>query len=134
MALRMWASSTANALRISCASKTPAFALSRCFSSGTQLISFPLPIIIFCKLMGWFFYFFSINSRAILLSHYCQLKKITYLVWFVVVLDGLKYASSHEWVKHEGSVATVGITDHAQVLLISVSFIRLVSYVWTRGG
>lgn len=133
MALRMWASSTANALRISCASKTPAFALSRCFSSGTQLISFPLPMIIFCKLMGWFF-FFSINSRAILLSHYCQLKKITYLVWFVVVLDGLKYASSHEWVKHEGSVATVGITDHAQVLLISVSFIRLVSYVWTRGG
>lgn len=31
------------------------------------------------------------------------------------VLDGLKYASSHEWVKHEGSVATIGITDHAQV-------------------
>lgn len=31
------------------------------------------------------------------------------------VLDGVKYATSHEWVKHEGSVATVGITDHAQV-------------------
>lgn len=30
-------------------------------------------------------------------------------------LDGLKYTSSHEWVKHEGSVATIGITDHAQV-------------------
>uniref|UniRef100_A0A9I9EAP5 Uncharacterized protein n=1 Tax=Cucumis melo TaxID=3656 RepID=A0A9I9EAP5_CUCME len=28
----------------------------------------------------------------------------------IKVLDGLKYASSHEWVKHEGSVATVGIT------------------------
>ncbi|WCJ20668.1 Glycine cleavage system H protein mitochondrial [Euphorbia peplus] len=70
MALRMWASSTANALRISVASKSP----SRCFSS---------------------------------------------------VLDGLKYATSHEWVKHEGSVATVGITDHAQGHLGEVVFVDL---------
>lgn len=34
------------------------------------------------------------------------------------VLDGLKYSNSHEWVKHEGSVATVGITDHAQVSIL----------------
>lgn len=33
----------------------------------------------------------------------------------VAVLDDLKYASSHEWVKHDGPVATIGITDHAQV-------------------
>jgi glycine cleavage system H lipoate-binding protein len=40
-------------------------------------------------------------------------------LWFhVAVLDGLKYTKSHEWVKHEGSVATVGITDHAQVIII----------------
>ena len=32
-----------------------------------------------------------------------------------VVLDNLKYTSSHEWVKHEGTVATIGVTDHAQV-------------------
>jgi glycine cleavage system H lipoate-binding protein len=38
---------------------------------------------------------------------------ITYVGY--AVLDGLKYASSHEWVKHEGPVATIGITDHAQV-------------------
>ncbi|PON56873.1 Glycine cleavage system H-protein, subgroup [Trema orientale] len=77
MALRMWASSTASALKISCASKahlSPAFSLSRCFST---------------------------------------------------VLDGLKYASSHEWVKHEGSVATVGITDHAQDHLGEVVFVDL---------
>ncbi|XP_042485562.1 glycine cleavage system H protein, mitochondrial-like [Macadamia integrifolia] len=77
MALRMWASSTANALRISCGAKaplSPAFSLSRCFSS---------------------------------------------------VLDGLKYASSHEWVKHEGPVATVGITDHAQGHLGEVVFVEL---------
>lgn len=40
----------------------------------------------------------------------------------IAVLDGLKYANSHEWVKHEGSVATIGITDHAQVLFFSCYF------------
>ncbi|KAG7952472.1 hypothetical protein I3843_12G060700 [Carya illinoinensis] len=77
MALRMWASSTANALRISRASSSPlspAFSLSRCFST---------------------------------------------------VLDGLKYASSHEWVKPEGAVATIGITDHAQDHLGEVVFVEL---------
>ncbi|KAK4787600.1 hypothetical protein SAY86_011433 [Trapa natans] len=80
MALRMWASSTANALKLSSAvSKThlsPAaiFSLSRCFSS---------------------------------------------------VLEGLKYAKSHEWVKHEGGVATIGITDHAQDHLGEVVFVDL---------
>ncbi|KAI7738609.1 hypothetical protein M8C21_011470 [Ambrosia artemisiifolia] len=74
MALRIWASSTANALRLSTAT-TPYFSpLSRCFSS---------------------------------------------------VLDGLKYANSHEWVKHEGSVATIGITDHAQDHLGEVVFVDL---------
>ncbi|XXG77939.1 hypothetical protein AAC387_Pa08g1988 [Persea americana] len=77
MSLRMWASSTANALRIACSTKahlSPTFSLSRCFSS---------------------------------------------------VLDGLKYTSSHEWVKHEGSVATVGITHHAQDHLGEVVFVEL---------
>ncbi|XP_040988446.1 glycine cleavage system H protein 3, mitochondrial-like [Juglans microcarpa x Juglans regia] len=77
MALRMWASSTANAFRFSHASKSQlssAFSLSRCFST---------------------------------------------------VLDGLKYASSHEWVKHEGAVATIGITDHAQDHLGEVVFVEL---------
>ncbi|KAJ8560297.1 hypothetical protein K7X08_004355 [Anisodus acutangulus] len=75
MALRMWASSTANALRISRTNLiAPSVSISRCFST---------------------------------------------------VLDGLKYASSHEWVKHEGSVATVGITDHAQDHLGEVVFVDL---------
>eukprot|EP00262_Sarcandra_glabra_P016690 TRINITY_DN5520_c0_g1_i1.p1 TRINITY_DN5520_c0_g1~~TRINITY_DN5520_c0_g1_i1.p1 ORF type:complete len:166 (-),score=47.30 TRINITY_DN5520_c0_g1_i1:201-698(-) len=77
MAMRVWASSTANALRIACGAKPipiPAFSQSRCFSS---------------------------------------------------VIDGLKYASSHEWVKHEGSVATIGITDHAQDHLGEVVFVEL---------
>ncbi|CAA0826675.1 Glycine cleavage system H protein 3-mitochondrial [Striga hermonthica] len=75
----MWASSTANALKLStCASRSslvsPAFSLSRCFST---------------------------------------------------VLDGFKYASSHEWVKHDGPVATIGITDHAQDHLGEVVFVEL---------
>ncbi|MED6124653.1 hypothetical protein PIB30_060968 [Stylosanthes scabra] len=80
MALRLWASSTANALKLSSASASRThplpspFSLSRCFSS---------------------------------------------------VLDGLKYANSHEWVKHEGSVATIGITDHAQDHLGEVVFVDL---------
>ncbi|KAK1303565.1 hypothetical protein QJS10_CPB11g00168 [Acorus calamus] len=75
MALRMWASSTAIALKISCGGiKASPFSISRCFSS---------------------------------------------------VLDGLKYTSSHEWVKHEGSVATIGISDHAQDHLGEVVFVDL---------
>lgn len=31
------------------------------------------------------------------------------------VAQGYKYAASHEWAKVEGDVATVGISDHAQV-------------------
>lgn len=42
----------------------------------------------------------------------------------LAVLDGLKYAKSHEWAKVEGDVATVGISDHAQVGLQSWPFVR----------
>src|ERR1700740_1478027 len=37
----------------------------------------------------------------------------------------LKYAKSHEWVRVEGGVATVGITDHAQHELTDVVFVEL---------
>ncbi|KAM1729796.1 hypothetical protein ACFX12_020133 [Malus domestica] len=43
----------------------------------------------------------------------------------VLFLDGLKYASSHEWVKHEGSVVTIGIADHSQDHLGEVVFVEL---------
>ncbi|CAL9109434.1 unnamed protein product [Musa textilis] len=41
------------------------------------------------------------------------------------VIEGLKYTGSHEWVKQEGAVATVGITDHAQGHLGEVVFVEL---------
>src|SRR6185436_19745381 len=37
----------------------------------------------------------------------------------------LKYAKSHEWVRLNGDVATVGITDHAQHELTDVVFVEL---------
>jgi len=37
----------------------------------------------------------------------------------------LKYAKSHEWVKVEAGLATVGITDHAQHELTDVVFVEL---------
>jgi glycine cleavage system H protein len=37
----------------------------------------------------------------------------------------LKYAKSHEWVRVDGAVATVGITDHAQHELTDVVFVEL---------
>ena len=41
------------------------------------------------------------------------------------VLDGLKYAKGHEWVKVEGNKAYIGITDFAQDELGDVVFIEL---------
>ncbi len=37
----------------------------------------------------------------------------------------LRYAKSHEWVRVEGTVGTVGITDHAQHELTDVVFVEL---------
>lgn len=38
---------------------------------------------------------------------------------------GLRYAKSHEWVRLEGDIAIVGITDHAQHELTDVVFVEL---------
>jgi glycine cleavage system H protein len=42
-----------------------------------------------------------------------------------MILEGLLYAESHEWLKVEGKEAYVGISDHAQHALGSVVFIEL---------
>lgn len=39
--------------------------------------------------------------------------------------DDVKYTKEHEWVKLEGDVATVGITDYAQRQLGDVVFVEL---------
>lgn len=38
--------------------------------------------------------------------------------------DDLRYNTSHEWVRLEGDIATVGITDHAQAELTDVVFVE----------
>ncbi len=37
----------------------------------------------------------------------------------------LKYSKTHEWVRVEGDVATVGITDHAQAELGDITYLDL---------
>mmetsp|Transcript_1213 Transcript_1213/g.3569 ORF Transcript_1213/g.3569 Transcript_1213/m.3569 type:complete len:163 (-) Transcript_1213:3493-3981(-) len=44
---------------------------------------------------------------------------------YSTVIEGLKYASSHEWAKIDGDVATVGITDHAQAELGDIVYVEL---------
>ncbi len=40
------------------------------------------------------------------------------------VPDDLRYAESHEWVRVDGDVGTVGITDHAQAELTDIVFVE----------
>ncbi len=39
--------------------------------------------------------------------------------------EELKYSKSHEWVREEGELVAVGITDHAQELLGDIVFVEL---------
>lgn len=41
------------------------------------------------------------------------------------ILENLKYTSDHEWIKIEGEVATVGITDYAQGELGDIVFVDI---------
>jgi len=41
------------------------------------------------------------------------------------VPSDLKYTKSHEWVRVDGDVVTVGITDHAQHELTDIVFVEL---------
>jgi glycine cleavage system H protein len=43
----------------------------------------------------------------------------------MLVPDDLKYAKTHEWVRVQDDIATVGITDHAQAELTDVVFVDL---------
>jgi len=40
------------------------------------------------------------------------------------VPDDLKYAESHEWIRVEAGIGTVGITDHAQAELTDIVFVE----------
>ena len=41
------------------------------------------------------------------------------------IIDGLRYADSHEWVSVDGDIATVGITDYAQHALGNIVYVDM---------
>ena len=41
------------------------------------------------------------------------------------ILDGLKYSESHEWVKVDGSVAFVGVSDFAQKEMGDITYVDM---------
>jgi glycine cleavage system H protein len=43
----------------------------------------------------------------------------------MLVPDDLRYAETHEWIRPEGEIATIGITDHAQEELTDIVYVEL---------
>jgi glycine cleavage system H protein len=43
----------------------------------------------------------------------------------MLIPEDLRYAETHEWVRLEGDVATIGITDHAQSELTDLVYVEL---------
>jgi glycine cleavage system H protein len=43
----------------------------------------------------------------------------------MLVPDELRYAETHEWIRAEGAIGTVGITDHAQAELTDIVYVEL---------
>ncbi|MFH1312032.1 MAG: glycine cleavage system protein GcvH [Candidatus Eisenbacteria bacterium] len=45
----------------------------------------------------------------------------------MMIPDDLRYSDKHEWVKADGDIATVGITDYAQTQLGDIVYVELPS-------
>ena len=43
------------------------------------------------------------------------------------LIEGLKYSESHEWVKVEGEIALIGITDYAEHALGNITYVDMPS-------
>ena len=41
------------------------------------------------------------------------------------ILEGLKYSESHEWVKVDGSIAYVGVSDYAQKEMGDITYVDM---------
>lgn len=41
------------------------------------------------------------------------------------LIEGLKYSETHEWVKIEGDVATIGVTDFAQSEMGDITYVDM---------
>ena len=51
-------------------------------------------------------------------------------------MSGLKYSKEHEWIRQEGEVATIGISDYAQEQLGDIVYVELpeVGKALEKGG
>jgi glycine cleavage system H protein len=58
--------------------------------------------------------------RVVLVARHYAIPKET-----IVAEAGYLYSKDHEWVKMDGDVATVGITDHAQSALGDIVYVEL---------
>ena len=41
------------------------------------------------------------------------------------IIEGLKYSESHEWVKVEGNIAYIGVTDFAQKEMGDITYVDM---------
>ena len=41
------------------------------------------------------------------------------------ILEGLKYSESHEWVKVEGNIAVIGVSDFAQAEMGDITYVDM---------
>ena len=41
------------------------------------------------------------------------------------ILEGLKYSESHEWVKADGNIATIGVSDFAQSEMGDITYVDM---------
>ena len=41
------------------------------------------------------------------------------------IIEGLKYSETHEWVKVEGNVAIVGVSDYAQKVMGDITYVDM---------
>ena len=41
------------------------------------------------------------------------------------IIDGLKYSETHEWVKIEGNIAIIGVTDYAQAEMGDITYVDM---------
>ena len=41
------------------------------------------------------------------------------------IINGLKYSETHEWVKVEGDIAIIGVTDYAQKEMGDITYVDM---------
>lgn len=67
-----------------------------------------------------------IGKRIFIMNYYYYINNFLNLI-IMNIPEGLKYTSEHEWVRMDGDLAYVGITDYAQEQLGDIVFVDIPS-------